>query len=175
MAKILAFSGSNSSKSINQKLVTVAAHKIKGHDVTVISLIDFPMPLFSEDLEAQEGEPLNAAKLKALWDDADGFIISCPEHNGSMPAAFKNTIDWISRNGPNWFGKKPMLLMTTSGGANGGGSCLETLQKLMPWWGGDIKASASFGKFHDIYNDGKLDEENDAKLDGLLKDFLDAF
>ena len=54
MKKILAFSGSLRAGSFNQKLVKIAADGAReaGAEVTVISLADFAMPIFDEDLEA---------------------------------------------------------------------------------------------------------------------------
>ena len=51
MKKILAFSGSNSSSSINQKLVKYVASAITEHDVKVLNLISYAMPMYSEDEE----------------------------------------------------------------------------------------------------------------------------
>ena len=77
MKKILAFSGSLRAKSFNQKLVKIAAEGASeaGAEVTVISLADFAMPLFDEDLEAAEGKSDAAKKLKALFLAHDGLLI----------------------------------------------------------------------------------------------------
>ena len=45
MKKIIAFSRSNSSKSINQQLVRIVSKYIKNAEVEVISLRDFPAPI----------------------------------------------------------------------------------------------------------------------------------
>ena len=92
MKKLLAFSGSSSSKSINQQLVIHVTSFVKNNKVTVIDLRDYPLPLFSIDIEENEGIPENAKKLKQLFDKHDGFIIALPEHNTSMTAFFKNMI-----------------------------------------------------------------------------------
>lgn len=59
MKKILAFSGSLRAGSFNQKLVRIAAEAAReaGAEVTVISLGDYPMPLFDQDLEDESGKP----------------------------------------------------------------------------------------------------------------------
>lgn len=44
--KILAFAGSNSSKSINKKLVIHTLSFFENADVTLLDLNDFEMPLF---------------------------------------------------------------------------------------------------------------------------------
>ncbi len=97
--RLLAFSGSLRAASYNQKLVTIAANATReaGADVTLISLRDFRMPLFDEDLEAEEGMPEAAQKLKALFASHDGLIIASPEYNSTITAALKNAIDWVSR------------------------------------------------------------------------------
>ena len=65
--------------------------------MTLIALRDFPLPLFDADLESASGPPENAKKLKELFLSHDGLIIASPEYNGSMTAALKNAIDWVSR------------------------------------------------------------------------------
>jgi NAD(P)H-dependent FMN reductase len=97
--RILAFSGSLRAASFNQKLATLAAAAARdaGAEVTLISLRDFRMPLFDEDLETSEGMPEAAAKLKALFAAHDGLIIASPEYNSTITAALKNAIDWVSR------------------------------------------------------------------------------
>ena len=66
--KILAFAGSTRQDSYNKKLVKIAAEgaEAAGAEVTYIDLRDLPMPLYDEDLEAQEGMPVNARKFKEL-------------------------------------------------------------------------------------------------------------
>jgi chromate reductase, NAD(P)H dehydrogenase (quinone) len=97
--RILALSGSLRAESLNQKLVKIAAEgaRAAGAEVTLISLRDFRMPLFDEDLEAAEGMPETARNLKALFAQHDGLIIASPEYNSTITAALKNAIDWISR------------------------------------------------------------------------------
>jgi chromate reductase, NAD(P)H dehydrogenase (quinone) len=97
--KILALGGSLRRDSYNQKLAALVAAgaKAAGAEVTVISLHDFPMPLFDEDLEAASGKPAMAKRLKQLFADHDGLIIASPEYNSSITAALKNAIDWVSR------------------------------------------------------------------------------
>ena len=69
----------------------------QGADVTIIDLKDFQMPLYDGDLEAAEGLPTNAVKLKKLFIEHDGFYIASPEYNSSFSALLKNALDWISR------------------------------------------------------------------------------
>ena len=99
MTKLLFFAGSARRDSLNQKLTRLAAKiaEDKGAEVTVIDLKDFQMPLYDGDLEAAEGLPDNAIKLKKLFIEHDGFYIASPEYNSSFSALLKNSLDWISR------------------------------------------------------------------------------
>lgn len=64
--KILAFSGSARTGSLNKKLIAVAARAAAtaGGEVTLIDLSDYPLPVYDGDLEAAQGIPPNAKKLK---------------------------------------------------------------------------------------------------------------
>lgn len=97
--RILIFSGSVRAGSYNTKLAAlVGKHLALGDaDVTVISLKDYPLPIFDADLETNSGVPENAHKLKRLMQENDGVFIACPEYNAGVTPLLKNTIDWVSR------------------------------------------------------------------------------
>jgi len=97
--KLVAFSGSTRQDSLNKKLVKIAAAgaEAAGAQVTYIDLRDYPMPLYDGDLESDGGYPEHAKTLKALFQEADGFLIASPEYNSGYSAVLKNTIDWVSR------------------------------------------------------------------------------
>lgn len=136
--KILAFAGSTRSDSFNKLLIEVAADGARsaGAEVTVIDLRDYPLPLYDGDLEANEGLPDNAMKLKALFNDHQGLLISSPEYNGGMSAVLKNTIDWVSRSAPGESGlaayqDKVAGLVSTSPGGLGGLRGLAHLRQIL--------------------------------------------
>ncbi len=98
-SKILAFAGSTREESFNKKLVKISAEGARkaGAEVTYIDLKDYPMPLFDQDMEAKDGMPDNAKKVKQMMIEHDGFLIACPEYNSSITPLLKNVIDWASR------------------------------------------------------------------------------
>ena len=127
MPRILAFAGSTRRESFNKKLVAIAVQGAReaGAEVMLIDLKDFPLPLFDQDFEAEQGMPENGKKLKKLFIDHDGLLIASPEHNSSFSAILKNTIDWVSRPAPGEpslvaFRGKVATLMSASPGALGG-------------------------------------------------------
>jgi chromate reductase, NAD(P)H dehydrogenase (quinone) len=97
--KILVFAGSVRSGSYNARLAALAAKEFTQAeaDVTLISLADYPMPLYDGNLEAASGPPENAFKLKRLMGLQHGVFIASPEYNASITPLLKNTLDWVSR------------------------------------------------------------------------------
>jgi chromate reductase, NAD(P)H dehydrogenase (quinone) len=97
--KILVFAGSIRTGSFNARLAAIAAKEIARAEaeVTRISLLDFPLPLYDGDHEARSGAPENAVKLKRMFCAHQGIFIASPEYNASITPLLKNTIDWISR------------------------------------------------------------------------------
>ena len=127
--KILAFAGSAREGSFNKKLARVAAAyaEAAGAEVQFIDLKDYPMPLYNQDLEAESGLPETVLQFKALLKEHHGWIIACPEYNGSITPLLKNAIDWASRSEPGeaplaltcFQGKVAALLATSPGGLGG--------------------------------------------------------
>jgi chromate reductase, NAD(P)H dehydrogenase (quinone) len=97
--KILAFAASLRKDSYNKKLIKIAVRGAEktGAEVTLIDLKDYPLPVYDGDDEDTTGIPENAMKLKELFLNHQGLLISCPEYNTSISGAFKNMIDWVSR------------------------------------------------------------------------------
>ncbi|MFO0827161.1 MAG: NAD(P)H-dependent oxidoreductase [Phycisphaerales bacterium] len=138
MAKILAFAGSARRGSANVRLVHAAAHGAReaGAEVTLIDLRDFPMPIFDGDLEAAQGLPESAVRLRSLLAAHQGLLIASPEYNSSISPLLKNVIDWTSR-GPNGQGDlsvyrgKVAGLLSASPGAWGGMRGLVTVRSIL--------------------------------------------
>ena len=124
--KILAFAGSARRESFNKKLLanSVKAAQLAGADVTVVDFLDYPMPLFNEDEEAQLGLPQTVLQFKGLLRRHHGLLLACPEYNSSITPLLKNALDWASRPEPgdvsSCFQGKVAALLATSPGALGG-------------------------------------------------------
>ena len=108
MKNIIAFAGSNSSDSINKKLAIYAANLVEEAKVTILDLNNFELPIYSKDLEAQEGIPDNAKKFLNYIKQTDGIVLSLAENNGAYSAVFKNLFDWMSRIDGKLWSSKPM-------------------------------------------------------------------
>tara|TARA_R110000737_G_scaffold107584_1_gene140236 strand:- start:2342 stop:2881 length:540 start_codon:yes stop_codon:yes gene_type:complete len=169
--KVVAFGASTSQKSINKQLATYAASLAASTQanvtVEVLDLNDFELPLFSQDREAELGQPEAAKAFFNKLGESDAIIISFAEHNGSYSAAYKNLFDWTSRINAKVFQNKPMLLLATSPGAGGAGSVLAAATASAPYFAGDVKASFSLPKFFEHFDVEKSKLTNDALQEKL--------
>lgn len=174
MKKILFFAGSNSSKSINHKLVSFAASQIAGHSVEIIKLTDYNLPMFGEDIEREKGY---SADLKMLYNkirEADALVVSVNEHNRMVSAYFKNTLDWLSRLDRNFLEGKKALLMSTSNGKFGAASALEYAKIAFPRYGATVVESFSFPSFSENFSEETQSISNEVLLLGFT-DVLQNF
>lgn len=139
MTKIVAFSGSSRAGSFNQKMLNIAVQGAEeaGASVTLVSLKDYPMPLFNEDEESANGMPDGAIAFKELLCGSDGFLIASPEYNSAFTPLLKNALDWASRPSPkdkpgvSPFRGKSAAIMAASPGALGGMRGLVFLRMLL--------------------------------------------
>jgi chromate reductase, NAD(P)H dehydrogenase (quinone) len=96
--KILVIPGSLREKSCNVRLAALATKELTlaDADVTRISLVDYPLPIYDADDADESGPPDNAVKLKRLMSAHQGVFIASPEYNASITPIIKNTLDWIA-------------------------------------------------------------------------------
>lgn len=173
--KLLAFAGSLRKDSFNKKIlkVAIAGAEDAGADVTFVDLKDYPMPIYDGDLEASEGLPENAKKLKEIFLQHQGLLIASPEYNSSISAALKNAIDWVSRPVEGQpplacFDGKVAGLLAASPGALGGLRGLVTVRSIL----GNIKClvvpeQVAVPKVNEAFNaDGTM---KDSKLEASIR------
>jgi NAD(P)H-dependent FMN reductase len=175
--KVLVFAGSARKGSLNKKLARIAAAAVDaaGDKATLLDLDDYPIPLYHGDLEAEEGIPANAKKLKALFLDHQALLLVSPENNASVSALMKNTLDWISRqdgeqSGLVPYANKVACIMGASPGALGAlrglvhlRAILETLGVLV------LPGQFALSRAHEAFNeDGSLKDPKQQSTVALL-------
>lgn len=112
----LVFSASLRSGSLNTRLAALAAGAIEanGGDVDLALMSEFDCPSYDYDVQERDGFPAGAQELNRRLQHCDGFVVSSPEFNASMPGALKNAIDWVSRFAPQPFNELDGLLLSAS-------------------------------------------------------------
>jgi len=138
MIKILALAGSTRRDSWNRKLIQAATAiaRDRGAEVALLDLNDYPLPLYNGDLEAEQGLPEAAQRLKDVLKAHDALLIASPEYNSSVPPLLKNTLDWVSREWQGESGSVPYqnkvaAIMSASPGALGGMRMLPHLRQIL--------------------------------------------
>jgi chromate reductase, NAD(P)H dehydrogenase (quinone) len=128
--RFLVFSASLRAESLNERLALLAASTIEANGGTVDlgSMREFDTPSYDADVQASEGFPSGAESFRERLQTSDAFVIASPEYNFSMPGALKNSIDWVSRFGPQPFNEKHGLLLSASPSMAGGNRGLWTLR-----------------------------------------------
>lgn len=155
--KLIAFAASSSKHSINKQLVTHAAQVVKVElpqftDIEILDLNDYEMPIYSIDKENDTGIPALAQQFFDKIGSADAIVVSFASHNGSYAAAYKNVFDWSSRIDSKVFQGKPIVMLSTSPGAGGAKSVLESACESAPHFNADLRGSLSVPSFHDNFD-----------------------
>ena len=174
MKNILAFAGSNSSKSINNQLLSYVVSLIDSATVDLKTAAELDIPLYSIDTEEKEGIPQTVQALAEQIKASDGLIVSVAEHNGNVTAYFKSVLDWLSRHDRHFLLDTPILLLSTSPGGGGADSARAITEKTLPYFKGDIVASQGIGGFYDLFEnhvikDKEIESELHGNIDTLLK------
>ena len=138
-AKILVIPGSLRSGSHNSRLAALAAKELALADaeVTRISLVDYPLPLFDVEMTAEVGPPQPALQLQRMLAAHQGVFITSPEYSASVTPVVKNMIDWLSRERargePSYaaFKDRVFAIGAASSGPGGGVRSLIALRQIL--------------------------------------------
>lgn len=176
---VLAISGSTRADSYNRKLLAEAVELAQKNGATVatIDLKDYALPFYDGDLEANQGMPENAKRLRQLMIKSNTIIIASPEYNGSMAGVLKNALDWASRSedakpSRDAFKGKKFIILSTSPGPGGGARGLRHLKEVIENIGGNVTAQISVPEYFKVFNtQGRLESE---PFKGELKKAVDS-
>ncbi|WP_427024442.1 NADPH-dependent FMN reductase [Aureimonas ureilytica] len=173
--RLLVLSGSPRPDVPESRLAAEATRLLAATEVslTSASLADYPLPLFDG---AADALPQNAWLLAQRLALQDGLLLVTGEHNGGMPAALKNAIDWIAhaaaRENRPLSPFRRLVVALASACPSGGRQSLAQLRAVFAHLG----AEAMTAEFHlneaggTIGPDGALARPEDQDR---LSDFLD--
>ncbi|MEM1218085.1 MAG: NAD(P)H-dependent oxidoreductase, partial [Bacteroidota bacterium] len=133
------------------------AQQLQGVDLQLVDLNDYPLPIYSIDLEKTSGVPVAASQFAEEIIKADALVISLAEHNGLFTSAFKNLWDWMSRLGsPKIWQSKPIFLLCTSSGRRPEKYVMKVAKHLFPAFGGRVIADFYLPGFGDEFIGGAI-------------------
>jgi chromate reductase, NAD(P)H dehydrogenase (quinone) len=126
---IVGLCGSLRAASLNRHALNLAGELLPAP--LKLELVEWrDIPLFDSDVLAR-GLPAAVSVARERIRRADGLIIATPEYNFSIPGAFKNAFDWISRGDDQPFAGKPIAILSASAGPLGGARVQYDLRKVM--------------------------------------------
>ncbi len=113
--KLLGISGSLRKNSCNTGLLRIAQQKLPaGVSLEIADLSD--IPFYSSDLNEK---PAAVVRVLAQMQEANAFLLACPEYNYSMAPALKNILDWASREPKNAVLEGKAVAILGAGGGMG--------------------------------------------------------
>ena len=176
--QFLIFGASLRKDSLNDRLASLAAEVVrsKGGTADYASIREFDCPSYDLDSEHGGDLPLGAQRLRERLNAADGFIISSPEFNASMPGNLKNTIDWTSRFRPQPFNGRQALLMSASPSMVGGNRGLWSLRVPLEHLGARVYPDMfSLAQAHQAFDaQGKIaDQTLTKRFESVIECFMD--
>lgn len=173
--KLLAFSTSNSTQSINHALAGYASARARAVKPEIqsemITLNEYPLPIYSIDIEKAQGIPQGAHDLLQKIGSADALIVAFAEHNGSVTAVWKNAFDWMSRIEMKLWQGKQLIALGTSPGSGGAAYVLAQQEQTAPYFGAKLLGSygvKEWGKAWDASAQTLTREEDRIAIDALV-------
>lgn len=167
-------SGSTREGSVNTKLANAAGTILDdfGAETRRITLQDFDLPLYSQDIE-EAGFPEGAVALKEALSACDGWIVASPEYNGLLTPLLLNTYTWASRGDPQGeiyatFKAKSAVVLGASPGGLGGMRAIGSHREVLTNLGVTVlpQSVAVGSAFQAFGEDGSVSSEPQA---GMLK------
>lgn len=129
--KVVIIDGSPRKQSETRKLVylTKAELELAGASVSVIDQALIPLPFFDGVQESSQHEAVQT--LFSAIATADAIILSSPEYHGSMSAALKNALDWLTfQPAEDSFRNKVVGLIGGGGGFANSGASLQMMMAV---------------------------------------------
>jgi len=168
--KVLGICGSLRKHSTNLGLLRYACENAPAG--VMINIADLnEVPFYNADLTEK---PVAVQALLADMEQAEVFLLACPEYNYSLAPALKNALDWASREPDNHllFGKPAAIL--GAGGGMGTSRSQYHLRQVCVFLNLHLLNKPEI--FCNAFT-GSFDEEGtlvDEKIQGLIVEQLDA-
>jgi len=165
LAKVLGIVGSLRVNSLNSAMMKVMSSLLP--DWVEFETFDIgEIPYYNQDVEDSK-VPGAVSELREKVKEADLVLIAAPEYNGSVSGVLKDALDWASRpNGDSSFSGKPVAVLTTVSGRNGGRAVLNHLTLIIDYLDARLigdpvlvqLASQKFDREFNISNEETLDK-----------------
>jgi len=106
------------------RFVNARMSKRENLETETLDLLDYDFPIMEERLRFDEDPPPRVREFSQKIARADAIVIVTPEYNHGYPGVLKNALDYLLPE----YKRKPIGIVTVSGGNFGGINCLEQLR-----------------------------------------------
>ena len=172
---VLTLVGSLRAESTNQKLAEAIQLNAPEQVEVVIHESLGNIPFYNEDIDVEGQVPAAAAALRAAANEADALLLVTPEHNGTVPAALKNAIDWLSRPfGAGALSGKPTAVVGTAFGQYGGVWAQDEARKAVGIAGAVVLEDAKLAVPGSMVRFAEVHPKDDAEVVEQIKGVFDA-
>lgn len=140
-------------------------------ETEILDLLDYNFPMMEERLRLRDDAPPQVLEFSAKIARADSVVIVSPEYNNGYPGVLKNALDYL---GPE-YKRKPIAIVTVSGGGFGGLNALAQLRLVTLGMGAfPIPAVLPFSHVQDVFaEDGELkDLSYEKRADAFIAEVL---
>lgn len=93
-------------------------------ETEILDLLEYNFPIMEERLRLRDDPPPRLREFADKIARADSVVIVTPEYNNGYPGVLKNALDYLLPE----YKRKPVAIVTVSGGAFGGLYCLAQLR-----------------------------------------------
>ncbi|OLE55783.1 MAG: hypothetical protein AUG51_01745 [Acidobacteria bacterium 13_1_20CM_3_53_8] len=132
------------------RFVHARMSKRENLETEVLDLLDYNFPIMEERLRFDENPPPHVREFSEKIARSDSVVIVTPEYNHGYPGVLKNALDYLLPE----YKRKPIGIVTVSGGNFGGINCLEQLRLVTLGFGAfPIPASLPISRVQESFDE----------------------
>jgi NAD(P)H-dependent FMN reductase len=137
-------------------------------ETEILDLLEYNFPIMEERLRFRDDPPPRLREFSEKIARADAVVIVTPEYNNGYPGVLKNSLDYLLPE----YRRKPVAIVTVSGGGFGGLNCLAQLRLVTLGMGAfPVPASLPVSRVQDNFDeDGN---PRDPSYEKRAKAFID--
>lgn len=119
-------------------------------ETEILDLLEYNFPIMEERLRFRDDPPPRLVEFSGKIARADSVVIVTPEYNNGYPGVLKNSLDYLLPE----YRRKPIAIVTVSGGGFGGLNCLAQLRLVTLGMGAfPVPASLPISRVQDSFDE----------------------
>ena len=137
----------------------------------ILDLLEYNFPIMEERLRLRDDPPPGIKEFSEKIGRADSIVIVSPEYNNGYPGVLKNALDYLLPE----YKRKPIGIVTVSGGGFGGINCLAQLRLVAIGMGAfPIPAALPVSRVQDSVDDegNPKDESYEKRAQAFIFELL---